>query len=73
MAPQPAAGADSRRLAACRQVTDTAVHGPFSSEHMQSWQDQGYFKDKPVWVRRVSAEQAEDFKSSEEIDMFSMY
>jgi hypothetical protein len=29
------------------------VHGPFSSAHMQAWMDAGYFKDKPVWVRRT--------------------
>eukprot|EP01052_Picozoa_sp_SAG31_P011329 SAG31_NODE_639_length_13309_cov_4.008468_6_plen_101_part_00 len=54
-------------------INDQQVHGPFSSEHMQAWMDQGYFKEKPVWVRRVSKQQKQDFKSSDEIDMFSMY
>ena len=31
------------------------VHGPFSSAHMQAWMEAGYFKEKPVWVRRTGA------------------
>ena len=49
------------------------VHGPFSSEHMQGWMDAGYFKEKPIWVRRLNANQPEGFKSTEEIEYFSMF
>lgn len=31
------------------------VHGPFSAAHMQAWMDAGYFKGRPVWVRRTGA------------------
>ena len=30
------------------------VHGPFSAAHMQAWMDGGYFKEKPVWARRIA-------------------
>lgn len=46
------------------------VHGPCSSEHMQKWLEEGYFKDG-VWVRRCDQPDAK-FYSSKRID-FELY
>ncbi|KAH9389852.1 PREDICTED: CD2 antigen cytoplasmic tail-binding protein 2 homolog [Rhagoletis zephyria] len=49
---------------------DAPIHGPFQSEAMQAWVDNGYFKEG-VFVRRSDAEDAR-FYSSKRID-FDLY
>lgn len=47
---------------------DEKIEGPNTTEQMQKWVEEGYFK-KPVWVRRTGQEQ---FYSSSRID-FELY
>lgn len=49
--------------------SDTEVHGPFSTQQMQAWVDEKYFK-KPVLVRKHGT--GEGFYSSSRID-FELY
>lgn len=48
---------------------DTACHGPFSTEQMQQWVTEGYFKDG-VFVRKVDSDT--QFYSSNRVD-FELY
>lgn len=49
--------------------SDTDTHGPFSSEQMQNWVDDGYFKDG-VLVRKVGTDS--QFYTSNRVD-FELY
>lgn len=49
---------------------DTEIHGPFGTEQMQLWVDEGYFKDG-VLVRKTNADDPK-FYSSKRID-FELY
>lgn len=49
--------------------SDTACHGPFSTEQMQQWVTEGYFKDG-VFVRKVDSDT--QFHSSNRVD-FELY
>ncbi|XP_055845315.1 CD2 antigen cytoplasmic tail-binding protein 2 homolog [Episyrphus balteatus] len=49
--------------------SDTEVHGPFSTQQMQAWVDEKYFK-KPILVRKYGT--GEGFYSSSRID-FELY
>eukprot|EP01047_Picozoa_sp_COSAG01_P020138 COSAG01_NODE_1139_length_11544_cov_249.103801_6_plen_74_part_00 len=60
---------------------EAECHGPFSAAQMQSWLEQGYFAQKPVWVRRCQqldpslpgfGEPAEAFRSSETVECFTL-
>lgn len=46
------------------------IYGPYSTQQMQQWTEEGYFKDG-VWVRRVGQTDA-PFYSSKRID-FDLY
>lgn len=50
-------------------VEEAEIHGPHSTEEMQSWVDEGYF-DSGVWVRRVG--QPGEFHNSKRVD-FELY
>ncbi|XP_039263002.2 CD2 antigen cytoplasmic tail-binding protein 2 homolog [Styela clava] len=49
---------------------DSEIHGPFTSQEMFEWQEQGYFKDG-VLVRRTDRDESQ-FYSSKRID-FDLY
>ncbi|XP_029914676.1 CD2 antigen cytoplasmic tail-binding protein 2 [Myripristis murdjan] len=51
-------------------VADSELYGPFSSQQMQNWVDEGYFKDG-VYCRRVDQEGA-PFYNSRRLD-FELY
>jgi len=47
------------------------IHGPHTSEQMQKWVDDGYFKGDE-WVRKVTADNSSDFFSLKRVD-FEIY
>ncbi|ESN98949.1 hypothetical protein HELRODRAFT_138341, partial [Helobdella robusta] len=49
---------------------EAECYGPYSSEQMLKWQDEGYFKDG-VFVRKTTVD-SKEFQSSKRID-FSLY
>ncbi|XP_067015388.1 CD2 antigen cytoplasmic tail-binding protein 2 homolog isoform X2 [Anabrus simplex] len=51
------------------KVDDDEVHGPYSTEQMQAWVTEGYFK-QAVWVRRIG--QQGQFYTSQRVD-FELY
>lgn len=51
------------------QTEDAQIHGPHTSEQMQTWSKEGYFKNG-AWVRKKG--QSGDFYNASRID-FELY